>query len=82
MRELQLCRFRIDKIFILSFYFTGLSVAFGFRYGVVHHVVHGQDHHWCSFTELGLIGSERPGYQEQRRPRKNQEKDQRTQSSQ
>ena len=56
-------------------------MAASLRYGVLHHPVHGQDHHRVSPTQPGLKRAQRPRHQEQRGPRKDQEKNQRAKSS-
>ena len=62
--------------------FSGLSVAFGPRHGVVHHTLHGQHDHRGDPAQHGQQRPQRPGHQEQGGPREDQEEDQRAQESQ
>lgn len=51
-------------------------MAVGVRDGVVHHFVHGQDHHGVGPPQPGLERPQGPRHQEQGGPRKDQEEDQ------
>jgi hypothetical protein len=61
---------------------SGLSMAVGFRHGVLHNTVHGQDHHRHGPSQPRLSRSQGTGHQEQGRPREDQEKDQGVKGSQ